>query len=62
MLSPKQKDRIGHMLQFMEYDSITDRQHELVEKFEKQFKERGSLSDRQIEILEDIFKQAAESA
>jgi hypothetical protein len=46
----------------MEYDVLTDAQHDLVISFEDQFKSKGSLSDRQIEILEDIFQRAAEKA
>jgi hypothetical protein len=55
-------DRIEHILQFMEYDQLTDAQHALVESFEEQFERRGSLSPRQLEILEDIFYRAAERA
>jgi len=54
------KDRITHIFKFMEYDELTDAQHDLVESFEEQFNRRGTLSDRQLEILEDIFEKAAE--
>lgn len=61
-MTPKQIDRIKHIFQFMEYDYLTEPQHDLIISFEIQFKARNSLSDRQVEILEDIFKQAAEKA
>jgi Na+/phosphate symporter len=61
-MTPKQRDRIEHIFKYMEYDHISDAQHDLVISFESQFKERGSLSDRQFEVLENIFKQAAEKA
>lgn len=56
------EDRIKHIFQFMEYDCLSDAQHDLIISFESQFKRRGYLSDAQIEILEDIFKKAAENA
>jgi hypothetical protein len=46
----------------MEYDVLTDAQHDLVISFEEQFEDRKSLSDRQLNILEDIFARAAEKA
>jgi hypothetical protein len=61
-MTPKDKERVEHIFKFMEYDILTDAQHDLIESFEKQFNQRGSLSDRQFEILEDIFKWAAERA
>ena len=54
-------DRIEHILKFMEWDSISERQHALVMSFEDQFRRNGRLSERQMEILEDIFRQAAEA-
>lgn len=55
-------ERIEHIFLFMEYDYITDDQHDLVISFEEQFYEKGYLSNKQYEILEDIFRQAAEKA
>lgn len=52
------KERIEHIFKFMEYDNLTDAQHDLIISFEKQFRQRGSLSERQVEILEDIFEKA----
>jgi hypothetical protein len=46
----------------MEYDVLSDAQHDLVISFQEQFQSRGGLSDRQFEILEDIFERAAEKA
>ena len=57
-----QKDRVPHILKFMEYDQLSDNEHEWVCKFEKTFDRQGYLSDRAMEILEDIFKRAAEKA
>ena len=50
---------IEMMFQLMEYDYLSDKQHDLVVSFEKQFKRTGRLSERQHEILEDIFDNAA---
>lgn len=50
--------RIRHLLKYMEYDYLTDKEHELVVSFEEQFERRGRLSDRQLEILEDINSRA----
>ncbi len=52
-------DRIKSIFLLMEYDELTDAQHDLVISFEDQFNRRGSLSERQAEILEDIFEKAA---
>lgn len=52
-------ERIESIFQLMEYDELTDAQHDLVISFENQFKRRGNLSDKQYEILENIFEQAA---
>lgn len=54
-------DRIDHIFQFMEYDYISDAQHDLVVSFEKQWRERGNLSGRQVDILEDIFRRGNEA-
>jgi hypothetical protein len=61
-MNQKQKDRAECCFKLMEYDQLTDPQHDLIIKYEKQFEEKGWLSDRQMEVLEDIFKQAAEKA
>ena len=53
-------DKIEMMFSLMEYDCLSDSQHDLVLSFSKQFDNRGNLSDRQFEILSDIFKRAAE--
>jgi hypothetical protein len=52
-------ERVKHILKFMEYDELTDAQHDLVVSFEEQFNRRGSLSEKQFDILEDIFDKAA---
>lgn len=61
-MNEKQKDRAEHIFKFMEYDRLTDAQHDLIVKYEEQFKQRQWLSERQMEIMEDIFQRAAEAA
>lgn len=61
-MNQKQKDRAECCFKLMEYEQLTDNQHDLIVKYEKQFEKKGWLSDRQMEVLEDIFKQAAEKA
>jgi hypothetical protein len=43
----------------MEYDHLSEKQHDLVIKFEEWFNRFKSLSDAQYEVLESIFEQAA---
>ena len=57
-----QEERIKHCLKYMEWDVLSDAQHDLIVSFEEQFNKRGFLSDKQMEILEDIFAKAAEKA
>ena len=54
------QDRITHILNFMEYDQLTDAQHSLVVSLEEQFERKGTLSDKQMELLESIFERANE--
>lgn len=58
----KREDRIEHIFKYMEWDCLTDNQHDLIISFEQRFDRRGDLSDAQYEILEDIFSKAAERA
>lgn len=51
-------ERIKHIFKFMEYDNLTDAQHDLIISFEKYFERWGKLSEKQIEILEGIFEKA----
>ena len=53
-------DKIEMMFKLMEYDNLTDGQHDLVLSFGEQYDQRGYLSERQFEVLSDIFKRAAE--
>ena len=55
----KQKNRIDHILQFFEYDKLTDDEHSLIVSFEEQYLRRGTLSDRQIEVMNSIFEKVA---
>ena len=57
---PTQEDRILHIIQFMEYDSLSDGQHDWIVKLEEKFNKYDYLSEREMEILEDIFKQGNE--
>lgn len=50
-------DRIDHIFEFMEYNYLSDAQHDLVVKFEEDYERKGFLSVRQMEVLEDIFRQ-----
>lgn len=52
------KERIKHCFSLMNYDALTEPQHDLIISCEKQFLKKEWLSDRQIEILEDIFRKA----
>ena len=51
--------RVQHIFDFMEYDHITDNQHNLVVSYEEQYEARGYLSEGQFKVLESIFDQAA---
>jgi hypothetical protein len=53
--------RIKVLFQFMDYDYLTDAQHDLVLSFDEFYRQTGYLSERQIEILEDIYKKASEA-
>ena len=55
------KDKIKMMFKLMEYDYISEKQHDLIVSFEEQFLRNKMLSEYQCEILEDIFNRAAES-
>ena len=62
MGNQERQERIEHIFQFMEYDVLSEAQHDLVISFEEQFHRNRGLSERQLEILEDIFQKAAEKA
>lgn len=53
------KERIEHIFQHCEYDTLTESEHELLISFEEQFRARGDLTSKQLEVLEDIFRKAA---
>ena len=55
------EDRIKHIFQYMEYDNLSDSQHNFIISLEEQFNEKGYLSQRQLDALEDIFRRAAEA-
>ena len=54
-----EEERIKHILKYMEWDNLSESQHDLIISFEEQFERNGYLSDRQMEILEDIFSKVA---
>ena len=51
--------RLDHIFRYLEYDNLTESQHDLIISFEEQYKAKGELSEKQEEILEDIFRKAA---
>jgi len=54
-------DRIPHIFKYMEYDALSEGQHNLVIKYEEFYLKNKYLTTNQMEVLEDIFKQAAEN-
>jgi hypothetical protein len=54
--------RIEHIFKFMEWDVLTDAQHDLIVSFENHYRLKGRLTKSQMEILEDIFDKANEKA
>jgi len=62
MLTCEQRNKAEMFFKLMEYDQLTERQLDLVERFERQFLNTQDLSQRQFDVLEDIFNQAAEKA
>ena len=53
-------DKIEMMFNLLEYEYLSDAQHELICRYDEQFISKGYLSESQFEVLADIFKQAAE--
>lgn len=53
-------ERITCCFTLMEYDNVSDRQHDILISLEEQYLKNRSLSDAQLALLESIFKQAAE--
>jgi len=53
------EEEIKMMFKLMEYDYLTEMQHNLIISFEEQFKKRGYLTERQETILKNIFESAA---
>ena len=56
----ERRSTIDMMFKFMEYDNLTEGEHDLVISFEEQWRSRGHLSERQEEILTDIFRRGNE--
>lgn len=55
---PDNRARIKHLIKYMEYDYLTDAEHDLVVSFEEQFENKGALSYKQLQILEQINSRA----
>ena len=51
--------RIDHIFKYMEWENLTDAQHDLIISFERQYNLKQYLSDKQFEILEDIFQKVS---
>jgi len=60
MENDKTEARIEMMFKLMEYDNISDRQHDIIISLEESFINYGKLSEKQFDLLANIFKQAAE--
>ena len=54
MSDPK---RITHVLAFMDYNNLSEKEEELIVSFKKQFEKKKSLSDEQVRILEEIYER-----
>lgn len=48
------------LFEYMEYDSLTDSELNLLISFEEQFKKKGILTEKQFEILQNIKRRAGE--
>ena len=57
----KRNETTEMMFKLMDYDHLSDAQHDLIISFESQFVRTGSLSYRQFEVLSNIFQQANEA-
>ena len=49
--------RFKMIMKFMEWDKLTDWEHDFIESVEKQFKQKGYLSEKQEEVLERIYRE-----
>lgn len=56
---PVDEKRIEHIFKFLEYDSLSEKTHDLIISFENQWRKNGKLSERQIEVLEDIYRKTS---
>jgi len=59
-LDQKQRDRVEHILSYVQWDVLTERELDLMGSFEAQFQRNGNLSDRQLEVMESIFSKSNE--
>ena len=49
--------RFKMIMKFMDWDKLSDWEHDFVISVEKQFKRRGTLTEKQEEKLEGIYRE-----
>lgn len=54
------RERIECCFKLMEYDNLSEEQHNIIISLEEQYLKNNKLSEKQIELLESIFRRAAE--
>ena len=54
-------ERIEMMFRWMDYDYLSDKQHDFIISLEKYYNKHGFLTVAQADALESIFRQAAEA-
>ena len=52
--------RFKHIMGYLDFTLLTDREQECVESIERQFKARGNLTEKQEDKLEKIFREQNE--
>lgn len=50
--------QIKQCFETIDYDMLSDEQHNLIVSFEEQFNHRGYLSKRQQGVLQSVYRQA----
>jgi hypothetical protein len=55
-----QKERIKHIIRYIDYDVLTDWESKFIESIEEQFYRKNWLSDAQINKLEEVFRESNE--
>lgn len=49
------RERIKHLLNFIEPEELNDWENEFYFSVKEQFEQRGSLTDKQVAVLEKIY-------